>query len=42
MKHTGLTWEEVSQYEEVKGYGQQIWKYKRRKNVIRYRFLCGK
>lgn len=35
MKHTGLTWEEVSQYEEVKGYGQQIWKYKGQYYLVR-------
>lgn len=28
MEHSELTWEEVIQYEEVKGYGQQIWKHK--------------
>ena len=28
MEHSQLTWEEVSQYEEVKGYGQQVWKHK--------------
>ncbi|HEK9982711.1 TPA: hypothetical protein TUU08_001844 [Streptococcus equi subsp. zooepidemicus] len=27
MEHSQLTWEEVSQYEEVKGYGQQVWKH---------------
>lgn len=27
MEHSKLTWEEVSQYQEVKGYGQQIWKH---------------
>ncbi|MGT2950291.1 hypothetical protein BU202_01915 [Streptococcus cuniculi] len=26
MGITDITWEEVSQYEEVKGYGQQIWR----------------
>ncbi|HEK9990212.1 TPA: hypothetical protein TUL06_000882 [Streptococcus equi subsp. zooepidemicus] len=28
MERSQLTWEEVSQYEEVKGYGQQVWKHK--------------
>ncbi|HEL0697234.1 hypothetical protein [Streptococcus equi] len=27
MERSQLTWEEVSQYEEVKGYGQQVWKH---------------
>ena len=26
MKPTRLQWEDVIQYEEVKGYGQHIWK----------------
>ncbi|HEK9648784.1 TPA: hypothetical protein SU582_001456, partial [Streptococcus equi subsp. equi] len=26
MEHSQLEWEDVSQYEEVKGYGQQVWK----------------
>ncbi|HEL0021023.1 TPA: hypothetical protein TVB72_001468 [Streptococcus equi subsp. zooepidemicus] len=27
MERSQLTWEDVSQYEEVKGYGQQVWKH---------------
>ncbi|HEL0742801.1 hypothetical protein KP778_10230 [Streptococcus equi subsp. zooepidemicus] len=27
MERSQLTWEDVSQYEEIKGYGQQVWKH---------------
>ncbi|HEL0023083.1 TPA: hypothetical protein TT917_001965 [Streptococcus equi subsp. zooepidemicus] len=27
MERSQLTWEDVSQYEEVKGYGRQVWKH---------------
>ncbi|HEL0004652.1 hypothetical protein [Streptococcus equi] len=27
MARSQLTWEDVSQYEEIKGYGQQVWKH---------------
>ncbi|HEL0004704.1 hypothetical protein [Streptococcus equi] len=27
MERSQLEWEDVSQYEEVKGYGQQVWKH---------------
>ncbi|HEL1086033.1 TPA: hypothetical protein TVE90_000262 [Streptococcus equi subsp. zooepidemicus] len=27
MARSQLTWEDVSQYEEVKGYGQRVWKH---------------
>lgn len=27
MKHSQLTWEEVTQFEGIKDYGQQIWKH---------------
>ncbi|HEL0640573.1 TPA: hypothetical protein TUV15_001111, partial [Streptococcus equi subsp. zooepidemicus] len=27
MARSQLEWEDVSQYEEVKGYGQQVWKH---------------
>lgn len=26
MEHSQITWEEVTQFEEIKGYGQQIWR----------------
>lgn len=26
MEHSQLTWEDVSQYEEIKGYGQHVWR----------------
>ena len=27
MKPTNLEWEEVSKFEEIKGYGQHIWRH---------------
>ena len=27
MKYSKLGWEEVSKFEEIKGYGQHIWQY---------------
>lgn len=27
MKYSKLGWEEVSKFEEIKGYGQHIWRY---------------
>ncbi|HEL0026645.1 TPA: hypothetical protein TUY17_001575 [Streptococcus equi subsp. zooepidemicus] len=27
MERSQLEWEDVSQYEEIKGYGQQVWKH---------------
>lgn len=35
MERSQLTWEEVSQYEEVKGYGQQVWKHKDQYYLVR-------
>ncbi|HEK9955742.1 TPA: hypothetical protein TVE77_000654 [Streptococcus equi subsp. zooepidemicus] len=35
MERSQLTWEEVSQYEEVKGYGQQVWKHKGEYYLVR-------
>ncbi|HEL0562931.1 TPA: hypothetical protein TUR75_001258 [Streptococcus equi subsp. zooepidemicus] len=35
MEHSQLTWEEVSQYEEVKGYGQQVWKHQGEYYLVR-------
>lgn len=26
MQHSQLTWEEISQYEEIPGYGQHVWR----------------
>ncbi|HEL0028685.1 TPA: hypothetical protein TVQ91_001670 [Streptococcus equi subsp. zooepidemicus] len=30
MARSQLEWEDVSQYEEVKGYGQRVWKHQRK------------
>jgi len=27
MEYSKLGWEEVSKFEEIKGYGQQIWRH---------------
>ena len=27
MEYSKLGWEEVSKFEEIKGYGQHIWRY---------------
>lgn len=27
MEHSQLTWEDVSQYEEIPGYGQRVWRH---------------
>ena len=27
MKSTNLEWEEVSKFEEIKGYGQHVWRH---------------
>ncbi|HEL0026889.1 TPA: hypothetical protein TUY17_001057 [Streptococcus equi subsp. zooepidemicus] len=35
MERSQLTWEEVSQYEEVKGYGQQVWKHQGEYYLVR-------
>ncbi|MDG3131472.1 hypothetical protein MKL26_00340 [Streptococcus suis] len=35
MEHSKLTWEEVSQYEEVKGYGQHVWKHEEQYYLVR-------
>ncbi|HEL0476082.1 TPA: hypothetical protein TUM70_001794 [Streptococcus equi subsp. zooepidemicus] len=35
MARSQLEWEDVSQYEEVKGYGQQVWKHKGEYYLVR-------
>ena len=27
MEHSKLTWEDVSKFEEIKGYGQHVWRH---------------
>lgn len=27
MEHTQLSWKDVSQFEEIKGYGQTVWRH---------------
>ncbi|HEL0247143.1 TPA: hypothetical protein TUD09_001402 [Streptococcus equi subsp. zooepidemicus] len=35
MERSQLEWEDVSQYEEVKGYGQQVWKHQGEYYLVR-------
>ncbi|HEK9994767.1 TPA: hypothetical protein TU171_001781 [Streptococcus equi subsp. zooepidemicus] len=35
MERSQLTWEDVSQYEEIKGYGQQVWKHQGEYYLVR-------
>lgn len=35
MARSQLTWEDVSQYEEIKGYGQQVWKHQGEYYLVR-------
>ncbi|HEL1104924.1 TPA: hypothetical protein TVG23_001808, partial [Streptococcus equi subsp. zooepidemicus] len=35
MARSQLEWEDVSQYEEVKGYGQQVWKHQGEYYLVR-------
>lgn len=35
MEHSQLTWEDVIQFEEVKGYGQRIWQHEGQYYLVR-------